>query len=94
MANEVTIGAKKYTPEQIEQAVKALERSREQAKKWREKSQTPEAKAKSKLASTRRRIEQTLLIAKAKKQGIVVTKEELDRAVAAASAAPAPAPKK
>lgn len=82
MANEVQVGAKKYTPEEIERAVKALERQREQSKKWRERAQTPEAKAKAKLAGTRRRVEQSILLAKAKKAGITVSKEEVDKAIA------------
>jgi len=83
MANEVQVGAKKYSPEEIERAVRALERQREQSKKWRERAQTPEAKEKAKKASTRRRVEQSLLLAKAKKAGITVSPAEIEAALKA-----------
>jgi hypothetical protein len=82
---DVIVGAKKYSQEEVERAIAALQRTREQSKKWRERAQTPEAKAKASLAGTRRRIEQSLLLAKAKKQGITISKAELDAALAAAA---------
>lgn len=85
MANEVQVGAKKYSQEEVERALNALQRQREQSKKWRERAQLPEAKEKAKAASARRRVETSILLAKAKKAGIVVTKAELDAALAKAT---------
>ena len=82
---EVTVQGKKYTEEEIAKGLAALQRQRDQSKKWREKAKSPEHKAKMRLASLRRRVAQTLLIAKAKAAGIKVTKEEVEKALAVSS---------
>ena len=88
--SEVVVGGKKYSEEELAKGIAALQRQRDQSKKWREKAKDPAYAAKAKLSAARRRVEQTLLIAKAKKQGITVTKEEVEKALAAMQkAAPA-----
>jgi len=82
MAKQVVV-SDKYSQEDVEKALKALERQREQSKKWRERMQSPEAKAKQKESNLRRRIGNQLLLAKAKKSGITVTAAEIEAAVKA-----------
>lgn len=82
---EVKVAGKTYTEEEIQKGLAALQRQRDQSKRWREKSKSPEYAAKAKLQGARRRVAQSLLIAKAKAAGIKVTKEEVDRALAVPS---------
>jgi hypothetical protein len=88
MAKSVTVGDK-YSQEEVDRALRMLERQREQSKKWRERMQTPEAKEKQRINNLRRRITNQLLLAKAKKQGITVSSAELEAALKAAGASKA-----
>ena len=81
--SEVTVGGKKYSEEEIAKGLAALQRQRDQSKKWREKAKDPAYAAKAKAQSARRRVEQSLLIAKAKKQGITVSKDEVEKVLQA-----------
>jgi len=83
---DVVVGAKKYTEEEVTKALAALERQRAQSKKWRERLQSPEAKAKQQASNLRRRITNQLLLAKAKKNGITISSAEIETAVKALSA--------
>lgn len=77
MTKQVSI-PDKYSAEDVARALQALERAKEQSKKWREKAKSPEYKAKAAVATSRRRAEQQLLMQKAKAAGITVTKSEVD----------------
>jgi len=96
MAEPVVVAGKKYTPEEVEKALLTLQKQKERQLAYRAKSQaTPEAKAKQKENNLRRRITNQLILLKAKQSGIVVTKEEVERALRAKkTSAPKAVPKK
>lgn len=78
----------KYSQEDVARALKALERQKAQQAKWREKAKSPEHKAKQAESNLRRRVAQQLMLLKAKEKGITVTRDEIEKHLAAKAATP------
>lgn len=68
-----------YSPEEIEKAIKLLERQKEQRKRQLERIKNdPVARERQRERALRRRVREKLLIQKALESGITVSEEEID----------------
>lgn len=69
----------RYSPEEIEKAIKLLERQKEQRKRQLERIKNdPVARERQRERALRRRVREKLLIQKALESGITVSEEEID----------------
>ena len=71
----------KYTSDDVNQALAALERQKTRQAVEKEKRQSPEAKDKQKAYNLRKRIKEKILLKKAEAAGIKITDEEVSAAI-------------